>query len=99
MVELVTKPVLKPSFEYTFLLFSRIPRSDIIEVYLPNSESYIVTWNELKVFLDKSGIQDLNGLMSHIYNFNNVLWRRMDQRYRHINREDIIGEEKCLNLI
>ena len=93
----VLKPELTPSDKYSYLRFIGDYASDWYEVYLPDDSSYVLYLEDLKTFLYKCGVEDWEGLVDCIYNFGNVIWNRMDQRYYPVIKDEILPKEMLEN--
>ena len=87
------KPQLIPSDSYSYLRFFTEPKTDYVEIYLPDDSSYVVDLEELAMFLKFSDVKDYEKLIDFIYNFGNVIWVRHRQVYYSMTREKMLTKE------
>lgn len=96
----VVPPKLEPDWEgeYSYLRFISKPKAEWVEIHLPNDESYVVGYPELKMFLKNSHIEKFDKLMDMIYNFGCVLWHRYGQRFFPETRDKLLTKAEADSL-
>lgn len=96
---LIKKPKLEPSEDYSYLKFQSYGLNDFIEVYLPDGSSYTASNKDLILFLRQSGVDNVEGLLNHIQNFRSVIWKREGDRYHYVPSSELFEEDNVQELI
>jgi len=89
----IEQPRISPSKDYSYLGFACESRFDLVEVFLPDDTSYLLSFRELVRFMEKSGVNTPGRVADFIYNFKYVVWNRHRQTYYPVHKTELMTKE------